>query len=248
MSLREVLLDELKDLYSAENQLIKALPKAAKAAETDELKQGLLAHIEDTRNQVERLKQIFGILGKKATGKHCSGMEGAIDEVKEALEEDSEGSVFDAGLIGATLRVEHYEIAGYSAAVLIAQTLGETEVVGLLKQTLAEEQNQAKLLISSGKSIFKKALSEEGDDKNEKEKKPKNAKEKLSEQQSEEDEQDAEEGVNQSAEESVQSADSKDDEQAKAEENDEDAEKANKKAAASKQTAKKAPAKKTTKK
>lgn len=244
MSLREVLLDELKDLYSAENQLIKALPKAAKAAESDPLKQGMLAHIEDTRNQVERLKQIFGILGKKATGKHCDGMEGAIDEVKDALDEDSEGAVFDSGLIGACMRVEHYEIAGYSAAILMAQTLGEGEVVSLLKQTLAEEQNQAKLLISTGKLIFKQALSEEGDDKNEKEKKPKDPKQKLSEQESLDDEEDAKDGLEQSAQDAMDAADDKDDEDAKAEENSEDAEKLTKKAAASKQAAKKAAAKK----
>ncbi len=100
MSLREVLLDELKDLYSAENQLVKALPKTARATNSPELKQIFLSHLDETKGQVERLKQVFEILGKKPTGKHCSGMEGAIAEVKEALEEDSEGAVFDCGIVG----------------------------------------------------------------------------------------------------------------------------------------------------
>ena len=158
MSLREVLIDELRDLYSAENQLVKSLPKAAKGAESAELKQIFIQHLEETKGQVERLKQSFEILGKKPTGKHCSGMEGAIEEVKEALEEDEEGALFDAGLMGAAVRVEHYEIAGYSAAILIATTLGQTEIVGLLKQTLAEEQNAAKLVITAAKGILKEAL------------------------------------------------------------------------------------------
>lgn len=245
MSLRDVLLDELKDLYSAENQLVKYLPKAAKAAETAELKQGFLAHIEDTKNQVERLKQIFGLLGKKATGKHCDGMEGAIDEVKEAVDEESEGAVFDAGIIGGALRVEHYEIAGYSAAILIATTLGESEVVSLLKLTLAEEQNMSKQLIAVGKGIFKQALAEEGDDKKKPEKKPKDAKAKLSEQESLDDEKDAREGLKQSAQELMDGEDDPDDERAKSEENAEDAEKLSKKAEAAKQVAKKAAGKKT---
>ena len=188
MSLREVLIAELRDLYSAENQLVKALPKAAKGAESNELKQIFLTHLDETKGQVERLKQIFELLGKKPTGKHCSGMEGAIDEVKEALEEDAEGATFDAGLVGGAIRVEHYEIAGYSAALAIAKTLGETEVVGLLNQTLAQEVNAGKLVMTAAKTILKQALAEEGDDKQEPDKKPKSAQEKKSEQQSEQDE------------------------------------------------------------
>ena len=248
MSLREVLLDELKDLYSAENQLVKSLPKAAKGAETAELKQIFLTHLDETKGQVERLKQIFGILGKKATGKHCSGMEGAIDEVKEALDEESEGAIFDAGVFGGALRVEHYEIAGYTAATMIATTLGESEIVGLLKQTLAEEQNAAKQLMTAAKGILKKAYAEEPDDKKKPEKKPKDAKEKLSEQESEEDEEDAKEGLGKSAKESMDSEPDKDDEEAKSEENMEDSEKDAKKSAAEKSVAKKASAKKAAKK
>jgi ferritin-like metal-binding protein YciE len=186
-----VLIDELRDLYSAENQLVKALPKTVRGAESEQLKQIFTQHLAETKEQVERLKQAFQLLGKKPTGKHCSGMEGAIDEVKEALEEDEEGALFDAGLVGAAARVEHYEIAGYSASILIATTLGETEIVSLLKQTLAEEQNAAKLVMSAAKGILKQALAEEGDDQEVPEKKPKNAKEKKSEAESLKDERDA---------------------------------------------------------
>ena len=248
MSLRDVLLDELKDLYSAENQLIKSLPKCAKAAETAELKQGFLTHLEETKGQVERLKQIFGLLGKKATGKHCDGMEGAIDEVKEAMDEETEGAVYDSGIVGGAMRVEHYEIAGYSAAILMATTLGESEVVSLLKATLTEEQTMSKQLIAVGKVIFKKAYQEEGDDKSKPEKKPKDAKQKLSEQESKDDEKDAADGLKMSAKDAMDEEDEPDDPKAKAEENNEDAEKLSKKAAASKAVAKKAAAKKSAKK
>ena len=209
MSLREVLIDELRDLYSAENQLVKALPKTAKGAETEALKQIFTQHLEETKGQVERLKQVFQILGKKPTGKHCSGMEGAIDEVKEALEEDEEGASFDAGLIGAAARVEHYEIAGYSASILMASTLGETGIVALLKETLAEEQNAAKLVMSAAKGILKQALAEEGDEKEVPEKKPKSAKEKKSEADSVKDEREAAKDLDQGAAETVEKAPAK---------------------------------------
>lgn len=209
MSLREVLIDELKDLYSAENQLVKALPKTAKAIESAELKQIMVAHLEETKGHVERLKQIFELLGKKPTGKHCSGMEGAIDEVKEALEEDAEGPVFDAGLLGAGARVEHYEIAGYTSAIAIATVLGEAQVITLLKATLAEELNAAKLQMLAGKTILRQALAAEGDDRNEPEKKSKTKKEKTSEQKSKKDETDASKEMGKSAEEAVESAPAK---------------------------------------
>ena len=188
MSLHEVLLNELKDLYSAENQLLKALPKTAKAAKTAELKQGFLTHLEQTRGQIERLKQIFEILGKKPSGKHCDGMKGAIDELKEALDKDSDGAVYDSGIIGAAMRVAHYEIAGYSAAVLIATALGETEVAGLLKETLVEEQTMSKQLVTVGKAIFKQALAEGGDNKGKPQKTPRDARHKRSEKESKDDE------------------------------------------------------------
>src|ERR1044071_190460 len=134
--LRDLYIDELKDLYSAENQLVKALPKMAKAASSEELKQGFEEHLEQTKGHVQRLEQIFEKLGESPKGKKCKGMEGLIEEGSEMIEEDFEGNVKDAGLIGAAQRVEHYEIAAYGTAKAFAQTLNESEHVELLEQTL----------------------------------------------------------------------------------------------------------------
>ncbi len=161
MSLEKVLLDELKDLLSAESQLVKALPKAAKGTNSPELKQAFLNHLEETKGHVVRLKQAFDILGKKAVAKHCKGMEGAIAEVTEALEQDEEGALMDAGIIGAAARVEHYEIAGYSASILMAKTLGHSEVVNLLTQTLTEEENAGKLVMTLATGILKEAAQQQ---------------------------------------------------------------------------------------
>jgi ferritin-like metal-binding protein YciE len=139
MGLREVMLDELKDLYSAENQLVKALPKLAKAAEDPELKQAFSQHLEETKGQVERLKQVFSLLEEKPTGKHCNGMEGLIEEGKEAIDEEEEGEPYDIGLIGAGVRVEHYEIAGYTAVIAMLKGLGLEEAAEPLEETLNEE-------------------------------------------------------------------------------------------------------------
>jgi ferritin-like metal-binding protein YciE len=156
MGLRDVMLDELRDLYSAENQLTKALPKLSKAAENQELRQAFASHLEETKGHVERLKQIFALLEEKPTGKHCKGMEGLIEEGKEAIDEEEEGDSYDLCLIGAAARVEHYEIAGYTAVIAMARGLGENEITGLLTQTLDEEsaareklENQAEELIAS---------------------------------------------------------------------------------------------------
>jgi ferritin-like metal-binding protein YciE len=138
--LRDLYIDELKDLYSAENQLVKALPKMAKAAASAELRQGFEKHLKQTQGQVQRLEKIFQALGESPKGKRCKGMEGLIEEGSEAIEEDYEGSVMDAALIGAAQRVEHYEIAGYGTVRSMAETLGEDGHVFLLEQTLEEEK------------------------------------------------------------------------------------------------------------
>ena len=239
MSLREVMIDELKDLYSAENQLVKSLPKTAKATNSTVLKQVFVNHLDETKSQVERLKRVFEILGKKPTGKHCSGMEGAIDEVKEALEEDEEGALYDAGILGGAARVEHYEIAGYTSAIAMAKQLGETEIAGLLTQTLSEELAAAKSVSAASKAILKEAYLMEPDEKKTPEKKPKNAKQQLSEQESEADEADAEEGLDESAEQSMDGAEDAKDKSAQAQEDEEDSQKSAKKAAAIKASAKK---------
>src|SRR5262249_11415180 len=138
--LRDVYIDQLKDLYSAENQLVKALPKMAKAASSEELRQGFEEHLEQTKGHVERLEQIFNALDESPKGKKCAGMEGLIKEGGEVIDEGFEDAVLDAALIGAAQRVEHYEIAAYGTACAFAELLGETEHVALLKETLQEEK------------------------------------------------------------------------------------------------------------
>src|SRR4051812_4204140 len=144
--LQDLFVDQLKDLYSAENQLIKALPKMAKAATSDELKQAFQTHLEETKGHAERLQQIFQKLGSKPTGKKCKAMEGLIEEGKEMMGEDAEPEVMDAGLIAAAQRVEHYEIAGYGTVRSYAKLLGDDESARLLQQILDEEGKTDKLL------------------------------------------------------------------------------------------------------
>jgi ferritin-like metal-binding protein YciE len=138
--LKDLYIDELKDLYNAENQLVKALPKMARAASSDELRRGFEEHLEQTKGHVQRLEKIFQALGESPKGKKCKGMEGLIEEGSEVMEEDYEGSVLDAALIGAAQRVEHYEIAGYGTVRSMAETLGESNHVSLLEETLEEEK------------------------------------------------------------------------------------------------------------
>lgn len=191
MSLNEVLMDELRDLYSAENQLVKALPKAAKGSNDAAMKQLFRDHLEQTKGQVLRLREVFEHLGKKPTGQHCSGMEGCIKEVTEALEKDETGALKDAGILGAALRVEHYEIAGYTAALAIAKSLGQKEIVTLLTETLEEEKTAAKNVLASAKPILKAADSQEDEEEEDEEEEPKDAKEQESERESEQDEKEA---------------------------------------------------------
>ena len=145
-TLRESLLDELADIYDAEKQLIKALPKMAKAAEEQELKDAFTAHLGETENHVERLNQIFELFGKTPRAKKCKGMEGLIEEGKEIMEEGLEPDVLDAALICAAQKVEHYEIAGYGCVRTFAQQLGHEDVAELLQETLDEEGNADKKL------------------------------------------------------------------------------------------------------
>ena len=150
--LEELLHDELKDLYSAENQIIKALPKMIKACESADLKRAFERHLEETRRQVDRLEEIGGELELKLTGKKCKGMEGLIEEGKEAIAElDTEN--IDAGLIGAAQKVEHYEIAGYGTARTHAEMLGLRRVAKLLQQTLNEEGATDKKLSQLAETI-----------------------------------------------------------------------------------------------
>jgi ferritin-like metal-binding protein YciE len=139
-NLREALVEELRDLYNAEKQLVKALPKMAKGANSDELREAFESHLEETEGQVTRLERVFELLDEKPRGKHCAGMAGLIEEGSEKLQEDMEDSVLDASLIAAAQKVEHYEISGYGTLIAWAEALGLSEVVEVLNETLEEEK------------------------------------------------------------------------------------------------------------
>ena len=138
--LKDLFVDELKDIYSAENQITKALPKMAKTAKSPDLKKGFELHLEQTKGQIARLEQIFDELGESPKGKKCHGMEGLLEEGKELMGEDAEPEVMDAGLISAAQRVEHYEIAAYGTVKTYAELLGMSKAAKLLGETLNEEK------------------------------------------------------------------------------------------------------------
>ncbi len=138
-TLQDLLVEDLKDLYSAENQLMKALPKMAKKASDPQLKNAFQTHLRETEGQVERLIRVFEQLEEKPGGKKCKAMEGLIEEGKELMGEDIDPDVLDAGLIGAAQKVEHYEIAGYGTVRTYAKLLGHNDIAKLLQQTLDEE-------------------------------------------------------------------------------------------------------------
>src|ERR1700722_3603956 len=142
----KLLVAELKDLYSAENQITKVLPKLAKAAQSNELKKAFESHLKETEGQIQRLEQIFEILGGSPKGKVCVGMKGVLEEGNEMLEETVEGEIRDAALISAAQRVEHYEMAGYGSVRSYAELLGKQQIAQLLQATLEEERAADKKL------------------------------------------------------------------------------------------------------
>ena len=139
-NLREALVDEIRDLYNAEKQLVKALPKMAKGASSDELREAFESHLEETEGQVTRLERVFEALDEKPRGKHCAGMAGIVEEGSEKLQEDMEDSVLDACLIASAQKVEHYEISAYGTAIAWAEAIGLTEVAQILNESLEEEK------------------------------------------------------------------------------------------------------------
>jgi ferritin-like metal-binding protein YciE len=155
--LKELYIDELKDLYSAENQLVKALPKMAKAVSSVELRQGFEEHLEQTKGHVQRLEQVFESLGESSKGKKCKGMQGLVEEGAEVMGEDLEGALMDAALIGAAQRVEHYEIAAYGTVCAFAEELGQTEQASLLTETLKEEKETDEKLTKLAQQINSQA-------------------------------------------------------------------------------------------
>jgi len=155
--LREVYIQELRDLYDAEHRLVKALPKMAKAADSPELRAGFEAHLEQTKGHVERLEQIFESMGEQAKAKKCKGMEGILDEGSDVLDEDFEGATMDAAIIASAQRVEHYEIAAYGSVRSFAEQLGETKAASLLQQTLTEEKETDEKLTKMAEQINPRA-------------------------------------------------------------------------------------------
>ncbi len=162
-SLRELYIDELRDLYNAETQLVKALPKMAKAAANDQLRQAFEEHLRETTEHVTRLEQIFEQLEEKPSGKKCLGMEGLVKEGAETMKEDFTEDVKDAAIIGAAQRVEHYEMAGYGTVRAFAELLGENEHVSLLEQTLEEEKKADQKLSELAEEINPQAARAEGE-------------------------------------------------------------------------------------
>jgi ferritin-like metal-binding protein YciE len=164
-ALKKLYIDELRDLYNAENQLTKALPKMANAAKSAELRSGFEKHLEQTKGHVDRLEQIFEELDEKPTGKKCKAMEGLVEEGKEIIDEQ-EGDVLDAGLISAAQRVEHYEIAAYGCVRTYANLLGEDQAKKLLEETLKEEKETDQKLTKLAEKINVEA-EQEGDEEDE---------------------------------------------------------------------------------
>jgi ferritin-like metal-binding protein YciE len=151
-SLRDLLIEELRDLYNAENQLVEALPKLAEAATSSELKSAFNHHLQETRQHVTRLERTFQQIGEKSSGETCEAMKGLIKEGDVLVKAEGDPSVRDAGLVGAAQRVEHYEIAGYGTARSLARRLGENEIAETLQQTLNEEAQADKKLTSIAES------------------------------------------------------------------------------------------------
>jgi ferritin-like metal-binding protein YciE len=161
-SLDKLFLEELKDVYNAEKQILRALPRMAKTADSPELQQAFTKHLKETEGHVQRLERIFQELGQAARGKKCKGMEGLLEEGKEVLEEDGEPAVIDAALIASAQRVEHYEIAAYGCLRTYAQLLGYSQAEQLLQQTLKEEEAADQKLTELGESGINEAAAAVG--------------------------------------------------------------------------------------
>jgi ferritin-like metal-binding protein YciE len=161
-SLDDLLVHELQDLYNAEGQIVRALPKMIKAANHPELRAAFEEHLEQTEGQIERLEQAFKLLGMPAKGKKCDGMAGLLEEGKKMMEEDAEPAVMDAALISAAQKVEHYEIASYGCLRTYAQLLGYDEAVRLLEQNLAEEEAADQKLTELGEGGINEAAASVG--------------------------------------------------------------------------------------
>jgi ferritin-like metal-binding protein YciE len=157
-TIENLFVEELKDLYSAEHQITKTLPKLVKAATSPDLKKAFEHHLKETEGQIERLDKAFEILGVSPKGKTCDGMKGILSEGAEVLQETSAGDIRDAALISAAQRVEHYEMAGYGSVRAYAEQLGQKEIAGLLQDTLEEEKAADKKLTEIAQTVNVRAL------------------------------------------------------------------------------------------
>lgn len=185
---RELFIDELKDIYSAEKQAVRAYPRVTKAVQSEELKQGLQQHLEQTRQHVERLDRAFEILEKRASGKTCEGMKGLLEEASSQVDEIEKGPLLDAALIGALQRVEHYEISAYGTVATLAEAMGEDEIHELLAETLQEEKDTDQKLTEISATVNGDALQEDDEEEDEDE-------DEEEDDESDEDEEDEEEEV-----------------------------------------------------
>ena len=162
-SLKQLYVEELKDAYDAEHQIVKALPKIIKAASTPKLREALQAHLEQTKGHVQRLEQIFDVLGEPAKAKKCDGLRGILDEGEKTISDGEQGPVLDAGLIAGAQRVEHYEMAAYGSLKTWAEELGESRAVQLLEKTLNEEKEADKKLTEVANSTVNAEASRAGE-------------------------------------------------------------------------------------
>jgi ferritin-like metal-binding protein YciE len=160
-TLHDAFIEELRDMYDAEKQLTKALPKLAKAASNPQLQEAFETHLEETQAQISRLEQVFQSLDEKVRGKHCDGMTGIIEEGKAILEEDFDETTLDACLIAAAQRAEHYEMAAYGTLVAWAQAMGHTEAAELLQETLDEEKAADEKLTSLAEGGINQSAADE---------------------------------------------------------------------------------------
>ncbi|HLI75716.1 MAG TPA: ferritin-like domain-containing protein [Acidobacteriaceae bacterium] len=158
---QDLFVEQLRDIYSAEKQAIRAYPKVTKKSTSPELKQALTEHLEQTKGQLERLDRVFEILGKKSSGKTCEAMKGLIEEVQEALEEIEKGPVLDAAIIAAGQRIEHYEIASYGTVAAFAELMGQSELHDLLAETLQEEKETDEHLTEVAHAVNSSTLQED---------------------------------------------------------------------------------------
>jgi ferritin-like metal-binding protein YciE len=161
-SLQELYVEQLRDLYNAENQLVKALPKMVKAAQSDALRKGFEQHLAQTKGHVDRLEQIFSAMDESPKGRKCAGMEGLVEEGEEVIREQSGSDALDSGLIASAQRVEHYEIAGYGTVRTFAELLGDEEAVNLLQRTLDEERETDQKLTELAQQVNAQAMNSGG--------------------------------------------------------------------------------------